>query len=339
MAEARSNIHPINRVWDLLWGPMRIHAMHAGVENGFFDLLAEKALNAKQVAKATKCNERATRMLLDELAALGLLIKRGDKYSATGEAKTFLVRTSPLAMMGTSHFNENLIRSWFNLAEVVKTGKAISRLDETEAGAEFFRHLVSQIFPPSYSAATILTQKVKLPAKGEVRVLDVAAGSAAWSLPFAQKYPNTRITVIDLAPVLEVTREFTDRFGVTDRYEFIAGDLREVDFGRAKFDLVVLGHICHSEGEKWSQKLIAKAGKALKPGGCLAIPDMIPNDQRTGGEFGLLFALQMLLHTTEGDTFTRGQYRNWMTKAGLGSVSFLTREQAGCDIALARKKS
>ena len=33
------------------------------------------------------------------------------------------------------------------------------------------------------------------------RVLDVAAGSAAWSLPFAQALPNGRVTVVDYAEV------------------------------------------------------------------------------------------------------------------------------------------
>jgi hypothetical protein len=83
--------------------------------------------------------------------------------------------------------------------------------------------------------------------------------------------------------------------------------------------------------------LIAKCGKALKRRGQLVIPDMVPDDKRTGPEFPLLFALNMLLHTSEGNTFTQAEYKQWLKGAGLKFDRMLQPEQVGTQIIIARK--
>ncbi|HSE97995.1 MAG TPA: methyltransferase, partial [Blastocatellia bacterium] len=91
---------------------------------------------------------------------------------------------------------------------------------------------------------------------------------------------------------------------------------RDLDFGRNKYDLVILGHIIHSEGEKWGRKLIKKSYRALTDGGMLLIGEMVPNDTRTGPAFPLLFGLNMLIHTKDGGVYTMRQYREWLKEAG-----------------------
>jgi ubiquinone/menaquinone biosynthesis C-methylase UbiE len=152
-------------------------------------------------------------------------------------------------------------------------------------------------------------------------ILDVAAGSGAWSLAFAEAIPGSHVTVVDYPEVTPITRRFVRKFGVSDRYDYIEGNLREVGFGRNQYDLVILGHIIHSEGEKWGRRLLKKTFRALKDGGLLLIAEIIPNDSRTGPSIPLLFSLTMLLHTEEGDVFTLSQYRKWLKEAGFGKVS------------------
>ena len=77
-----------------------------------------------------------------------------------------------------------------------------------------------------------------------------------------------------------------------------------MDFGRDQYDLVILGHIIHSEGEKHGQELIRKSCAALRPCGMLLIAEFVPNDSRTEPSFPLLFGLNMLLQTEEGNVFT-----------------------------------
>ncbi len=133
--------------------------------------------------------------------------------------------------------------------------------------------------------------------------------------------PDVRVTVLDYEEVTPVARRFAERFGVADRYDYIEGNLREIDFGRNRYDLVILGHIIHSEGEKWGKKLIKKAHRALTDNGLLLIAEMIPNDTRTGPPMPLLFGLNMIAHTEAGDVFTMKQYREWLKNAGFKKIT------------------
>jgi 3-hydroxy-5-methyl-1-naphthoate 3-O-methyltransferase len=212
------------------------------------------------------------------------------------------------------------VPSWMQLADVIRSGKPAAAVDTAE-GREFFPRLVKAIFPMTYGGARGFVQSLpQAKLKKIERVLDVAAGSGAWSLPFAQANPNARVMALDYPEVTAVTRQFAQQFGVADRYDYLEGDLRQIDFGQKQYDVVILGHILHTEGEKWGKTLVSKSFKALKPGGMLVIAEMIPNDTRTGPMMPLLFGLNMVLHTTEGDVFTMAQLKQWLKQAGFSSV-------------------
>jgi precorrin-6B methylase 2 len=49
------------------------------------------------------------------------------------------------------------------------------------------------------------------------RILDIGAGAAAWSIPFAKALKRARVTVVDYPAVTQVTREYAERWGVADR--------------------------------------------------------------------------------------------------------------------------
>jgi ubiquinone/menaquinone biosynthesis C-methylase UbiE len=226
---------------------------------------------------------------------------------------------------------------WMQLAEVIRSGKPVAGVD-TAAGREFFPRLVKAIFPMTYNAARGLIDAFpKGRLKNVERVLDVAAGSGAWSLPFAQALPNARITAVDYPEVTAVTRQYAAQFGVGARYDYLEGDLRQIDFGEREYDIVILGHIIHTEGEKFGQALIKKSYRALKKGGTLVIAEMIPNDTRTGPVFPLLFGLNMILHTENGDVFTMAQYRKWLKQAGFTGVKTVQEGKGPSPVILATR--
>src|SRR5262249_30092370 len=151
-------------------------------------------------------------------------------------------------------------------------------------------------------------------AVGPVRVLDVAAGSGVWSIALAEQSPQVQVTVVDWSEVVLVCKKVANRHGVGDRYRYLAGDLLQTDFGTG-YQIATLGHILHSEGERRSRALLSKVADALAPGGTIAIAEMVPNDERTGPLPALFFALNMLVHTEEGDAFTFRELRDWLHEA------------------------
>jgi len=325
MAQAaqQSQVSP-ERIMNDLWRARGVQALVAGVELDIFTHIANGAKTAKEIAKASKASLRGIGALLDALVAMEYLNKKGDRYGLEPVTDTFLVK-SKQSYIGDFAFETRLSwEGWGHLSEVVKTGRPVWTVDKEEQGREFFPKLVSAIFPMSFGAATNAAKAIPQKSLKQVgKILDVAAGSGAWSLAFALALPEAKVTAMDFPEVTPITKQFAERFGVADRYDYIEGNLRELNFGRNLYDLVILGHIIHSEGEKWGKKLIKKSYGALREGGKLLIAEMVPNDTRTGPALPLIFGLNMLLHTAEGGVYTMRQYREWLKGAGFSRVTTL----------------
>jgi len=73
-----------------------------------------------------------------------------------------------------------------------------------------------------------------------------------------------------------------------------------VDFGENMYDLVILGHICHSEGEEKNPPTPFPCPQRSKGGRKVLIAEMIADDERKKDVFTLMFAANMLLNTNEG---------------------------------------
>ena len=151
-------------------------------------------------------------------------------------------------------------------------------------------------------------------------MLDVGCGSGVWGIAIAEVDAEARVTAQDLPKVLEQTRTYLERHGVAKHYDYLPGDLHKVNFPAGMFDLVILGHIVHGESQLAAQELFKRIHPALKSGGRLAIIDMIPNDERSAPPFPLIFALNMLVHTDTGDTYTFAEYKKWLTASGFSGV-------------------
>jgi ubiquinone/menaquinone biosynthesis C-methylase UbiE len=303
-----------------LWAARVSLTLIAAVDLDLFTTISEGNKTLADISRAIQAPKRGLERLLDSLIGLGYLTRRGTQYGLAPIASTFLVRNRHTYIGAMADETRMTVPGWMQLAEVIRTGRPVAGVDTAE-GREFFPRLVRAIFPLTYNSARLLVgslPQAKLKRVG--RVLDVAAGSAAWSLPFAQASPTLRVTVLDYPEVTPVAREYAQMFGVGDRYDYLEGDLRTIDFGQKAYDVVILGHIIHSEGEKHGKNLIAKSYRALKPGGTLVIAEMVPNDTRTGPLLPLLFGLNMILHTNEGDVFTMAQYREWLKRAGFTSI-------------------
>jgi 3-hydroxy-5-methyl-1-naphthoate 3-O-methyltransferase len=199
---------------------------------------------------------------------------------------------------------------------VVRSGKPADLVNEQKRGAAFFAQFVEAIFPMSYLSARALGEHLKISkTKRPVSVLDIAAGSGVWGIALAEQSPLVSISAVDWPEVLKVTKKVAKQRGVGDRLKTIPGDLLKVDFGTGH-QVATLGHILHSEGRERSRQLLRKLFKALAPGGTIVIAEFVPNDARTGPPAPLIFAVNMLVNTTEGDTFTFAEMSQWLREAG-----------------------
>jgi 2-polyprenyl-3-methyl-5-hydroxy-6-metoxy-1,4-benzoquinol methylase len=290
----------------------------AAAGNKIFDTLENSAKTAEEVAKTTGASPRALKILMNALVGLDLLKKdRRGRYSLTPESAAFLISRKPgthAGFFGT--IAPQLISRWLHLTDIVREGLPAVTVNQETEGTQFFSQLVENIIPMSYPAAQKLGDHLKIAkTKDEIRVLDLAAGSGIWGIALAQKSPRVTVTAVDWTGMIPTTKRITEKYGVCDRFNFVEGDLLEANFGTG-YDVAILGHILHSEGENRSRQLLKKTFQALKSGGVIAIAEWLVNDRRTEPLPSLMFAVQMLVNTEKGDTFSFNEIKSWLQDAG-----------------------
>jgi 3-hydroxy-5-methyl-1-naphthoate 3-O-methyltransferase len=305
------------KIMQFAWGFAPPLTIEVAVRNRVFDFLDTTPRLVEEVAEYAKGSIRGWRAVLNCLVSLDLLAKEGVRYRTTPETSMFLVTTKPSYLGGFfKHISKQLIPSWLYLEEIVRTGKPDAAVNDRATGEEFFTEFVNDLFPLSYPAVNALGQYLNLQgATSSVRVLDIAAGSGVWGIALAQQSEHVQVSAVDWPNVLEVTRQMTARFGLTSRFDFLPGDILEVDFPES-CDVATLGHILHSEGETRSRALLKKVNNALKSGGTIAIAEFTPNSDRTGPPLGMIFAVNMLVNTEVGDTYPFEQVAGWLHEAG-----------------------
>ena len=125
-------------------------------------------------------------------------------------------------------------------------------------------------------AMDLITQAAALTTPHASHVLDVGCGAGNYTLKLLQRLPDIDVTLVDLSrPMLD---RAATRIGEASSGEITAiqGDIREIDLGMERFDIVLAAAVLHhlrDEGE-W-ESVFKKICDALKPGGGFWVFDLV----------------------------------------------------------------
>jgi len=287
--------------------------------------------DALQVSSKLGTDPRATQTLLNALVAAGALAKDRDIFHNTPETARYLVAGAPEYARPALMHTVNMFRSWATLTDCVRAGTPVIPPGVDRKDEEWTASFIAAMHRGAQGTAAQMVRAVGV--KGVRRLLDVGGGSGAYSIAFAKARSSLRAEVFDLESVLPIARKHIDEAGVGERVATRAGDLRTDEFGEG-YDLVLLSSICHMLNPEENRDLIRRCYRALSPGGRIVIRDFIVEPDRTAPKFAALFAINMLVGTKSGSTYTEAEYRSWLEDAGFGG--FQRPDPAG-DLILATR--
>lgn len=314
---------PPDQIMMVQSAPRAYQVLKAAMELNLFESMEKSPKSAEEIAKELKLDKRGTECLLNALVGLHFIAQAKDnKFELIGVSRTYLLQSSDLYMGLYLKHAEQLDKGWSQLGSAIRSGKPIKEVNTQETAEEFFPALAEGIFPMSYATAQVVARDLADVNHGKARILDVAAGSGVWSIPFAEANPNATVDALDFPAVLEVTKKITTKRGLVDRFKFISGDWRNMDWKPNEYNIIVLGHILHSEGKEASLQLLKRCAESLQPDGVVVVAEFLCNEKRTGPPAALIFELNMFLHTTEGCVFAVDELKKMMQDAGFKHVDY-----------------
>ncbi len=285
-------------------------------ELDLFTILGREKLTSDEVAIRSGTDIRATDRLLNALCALGLIRKENECFSNTEATARYLVKGEKDYMSGLMH-TVHLWKSWSTMTDAVKKGGRVANKSIKEKDLRWTAAFIEAMHYRAVKTSAKVIARLDL--AGVSRVLDVGGGSGAYAMGFVNACPDITVTVFDLPDVVPLTGKYIDESGMTGRIEIIEGDYHIDEFGKG-FDLVFLSAIIHSNSPEQNLSLIEKGANALNRGGQIVIVDFIMDEDRCGPFFSTLFALNMVVNTESGDTYTESEVKNWLVQAGCSDI-------------------
>jgi len=266
-----------------------------------------------QVSEKLGTNPRATETLLNALVALGALTKKDGVFFNTPDTARYLVAGSPDNAQPALMHTVDMFAAWATLTDCVRAGTAVRPPGVEQQEQRWTESFIAAMHRGAERTAAQVVRAVGV--SGARRLLDIGGGSGAYSIAFAKASPGLRAEVLDLASVVPIAQKHIREAGVGDRVTTRVGDLTVDEFGK-DYDLILLSAICHMLDPEQNQDLFRRCYRALAPGGRVVIRDSILEPDKTAPRWAALFAINMLVGTKGGSTYTEAEYKSWLTDAG-----------------------
>ncbi len=300
-------------ILDMATAFQRSRVVLTGYELGLFTAINDESRTSAEVAEALDTDPRATDRLMNALTALGFLEKRDGRFTNSPAAARFLVKGKPDYLAGLGH-TVHLWETWSGLTAAVRRGTGVAGDEVNARGEEWLRAFIGAMHWRARQMADGIVRLLDL--EGVSRVLDVGGGSGAFSMAFVRAGGGIHAVVFDLPNVVPLTKSYVESAGYGAQVSTAVGDYRTDDLPSG-FDLVFLSAIVHANSAEENRRLTAKSARALNPRGQLVVVDQIMDEDRTSPLPAAMFALNMLVGTGGGDTYTESEVRSWMQDAGL----------------------
>jgi len=305
---------------------MKSRVILTSAELDLFSQLHKDQASAQELAEAMGLDLRATTRLLDCLVTFDLLDKHNDRYRTTALG-SLLSSYHPETVLPMVLHTNHLWDSWSDLTDIVRKGTRTER--RTRTGSQMTQkafidamHVVAKTISKEITSAYDVSPFV--------RFMDIGGGSGSYTIAFLKRNPRMTAVLFDLDGVISMARERLTAEGLGERVDLVAGDFNRDELPSG-CDLALLSAIIHQNSPEENLTLYQKIHKALLPGGVLLIRDHIMEESRTSPRAGALFALNMLVNTPAGDTYTFGEVREGLEKAGFGNIELVrTGERMDC---------
>ncbi|MBT6499937.1 MAG: methyltransferase domain-containing protein [Deltaproteobacteria bacterium] len=287
----------------------------SAIELDLFTAIGNGA-TAIEISAEQKTDPRATEAILNALVAIELLVKEGDVFKNSVITADYLVQGATHDSITAILHPAKLWHSWSTLTDCVKAGTAV-KTGRGDRDEDQTRAFIAAMHKNASFRGKMTVQQLDL--DGVQHVLDLGGGSGAYTIAFLQHKLALKATLLDVPEVIPLSKTYIAEAGLSDRVTFVSGDMIADPLGEG-YDMAWISAICHMWGPEENRDLIKRVYEALNPGGQIIIQDFVLEDHKTAPRFGAVFALNMLVNTQSGSSYSMAEYQTWMDQAGFKNI-------------------
>jgi len=303
---------------DLINGYQKSFIVLTANQHKIFDYLEENPSSAEDISTTLKLSIKGVERLLNALCGLELLQKRGRLYQLPANMTSYLTSSGENSMSQWMRLSSDLLPVWSQLADFVQNGTMIKRMmDVLGTDPERMENFTDAMHDKAIKATQMLADE--LPLENARSMLDAGGGPGTYALEWAKRHPNLNATVMDIPPVLEITKKYIKKYGLEDRVNTRPGDIGKDSLGEG-YDLVLLANILHMYDANWARATLKKAIGALKPGGRIVIHGFCTDESLISPVEDVIFSLNMGLFTDGGNAHPVPEKINWLEENGIQEI-------------------
>ena len=304
----------MDRLRQIAVGFQQAKILLAAAELRLFDHLRTHAA-AAHVAHAIGADARAVEVLLDALAAMGIVDKQGGTYRTQADLEPFLVEDGPAHFVASLRHMNRLFRHWAFLEERVLGRPAPAGIDVAPPAADH-ENFIRAMYAITHRQAEAVVARIGL---SDVRtVADLGGGPGHYLTSILRRAPGADGYLVDLAPTLAIAQRIQAGNPDWSRVRLVAWDFYSDDPPSTlpRLDLAFVSQVVHSESPEANRAFFRRLFPLVSSGGRLVVHERVVEPDRTAPQETAIFAVNMLVMTAGGRTYTEQDISEWGTSAG-----------------------
>lgn len=328
------NFQKVGAIKKIANGYKAARVISAAEELGIFKILGETPLKGEEVAVKASIEGKKMEAILNALVCMGI-IEKDENGFCLGEYYDVLYADSPQTQCGYIRHATTMMNKWSNLTQAARTSEikkenfdAITG-EEKKATAAFIQAMNANALPQ----ARFVVEKFDFE---NHKILDVGAGAGTYCIAVGEKYQSASGVLMDLPAVCDIIDSNLAEHKLTERFVTFPKDYNE-EIAKGQYDDVFMFAVAHQENDKNLQNLLERIYKALVPGGRLFLSSFFLNEDRVSPEFSVMFAIEMLVMSTDGKVYTHSEIKQYIENAGFKNVEKVEGTKGPATIYIATK--
>lgn len=325
MSSSIFKVETIDHLNFVAHGLIAASLLNASIRIGLFDVLSNVARSTEELGEQLHLDRRATLALVSPLASLGLIERDGTLWKNSAVSEKYLVKGRP-SYMGTYFARtmyEGQYRQMGKLMDILEGEQPLQKGILTYGGdwKANVRTMLPGQHEGSLATATYLMKKKILDLSKSTAFLDLGCGSGAYSIAACQAYPTLKACCVDFAEILEITKEYIEANGLSDRITTQA--LNYLDDPLPKgYDAVWFGGTLNAYSAEQIKTIFEKVHAVLPEGGTLALYEYFIFDDHTGPLFSTLMNLNSFVASNDAQILTLGEMEKLLLDTGFKDVRY-----------------